>query len=482
MKAEDGRVDVEARFGREAWVTAGLAALILACGLVLLGYRFTLPTDGWKVERLGADNAFLYVENVMGAPSGLQPGDQVVAVQSFTEQDRGVPVALQAAWQAGETVMYDIVRDEGELQVPVTLTQWDFGAWLWATARRPAEVARLASGYLLVVIAAVVFWLRPGNPAAGAFLMLNATLTAADMVSATLTYGWPELIDPLARRLTGSVAQSFISGVLLPTMLIRFALVFPRPKAVLARRPWLAAAPAVISLVVVIGSLAANSPASWYWLVASLVLMVVILAHNAVEMRDAVSRAQILWGLGGLIFGFGVLAALLLAGTFNLVEGLGQAHFNVGSALAFTVIGVTLGIAITRYRLFDIEVIIRRTLVYSALTAVLAGVYFGSVLVLQTVVRRVTGGESPVVIVLSTLLIAALAAPLRRRVQATIDRRFYRRKYDAAQTLAAFGASVRDETDLGRLTERLRGVVEETMQPESVGLWLRGKEMKEMGN
>jgi hypothetical protein len=431
---------------------------------------------------LGEEDTFLYVENVMGAPSGLRPGDQVTAVEGLPAWGTAVPAALEAAWQAGSTVLYDIVRDEGELQVPVTLTQWDLGAWLWATARRPAEAARLVSGYLLVVIAAVVFWLRPGNPAAGAFLMMNATLTAADLVSATLTYGWPELIDPLARRLTGSAVQSFILGGLLPTMLVRFALVFPRPKAVLARRPWLAYAPAVISLGVVIGSLAANSPASWYWLVASLVLMVVILAHNAVEMRDAVSRAQILWGLGGLIFGFGVLAALLLAGTFNLVEGLGQAHFDVGSALAFTVIGVTLAIAITRYRLFDIEVIIRRTLVYSALTAVLAGVYFGSVLVLQGVMRGVTGEGSPLVVVLSTLLIAALAAPLRRRVQAAIDRRFYRRKYDAAWTLAAFGASVRDETDLERLSERLRDVVEETMQPESVGLWLRGKEMKEMGN
>jgi hypothetical protein len=134
---------------------------------------------------------------------------------------------------------------------------------------------------------------------------------------------------------------------------------------------------------------------------------------------------------------------------------------------------LSLGIAMLRSRLWDIDVIIRRTLVYSALTGLLAGVYFGSVLALQTVLRGMTGEETPLVIVLSTLLIAALAAPLRRRVQAWIDRRFYRRKYDAARTLAAFGEQARDETDLGRLSERLRGVVEETMQPESVGLWLR---------
>jgi hypothetical protein len=473
MKLEGWRMDAEAKFGRGAWLTAGLAALILAWGLVVLAYRFTLPTDGWKVETLGTDNTFLYVENVMGAPSGLRPGDQVTAVEGFAAWGTAAPAALAAAWQPGRTVRYEAQRDGEATQVPVTLTRWELGRWLWATARRPAEAARLASGYLLVVIAAVTFWLRPGNPAAGAFLILNATLTASDMVSATLTYGWPELIVPLARRLTGSTVQSFVLGVLVPMALIRFALVFPRPKAVLARRPWLAYVPAVIGLVVMIASVPAASPAPWYWLLVSMVLMLAILAHNVVEMRDAVSRAQMLWGLGGILFGFGVLGLLLIAGTFNLVEGLGQAHFDVGSALAFTVMGATLGVAITRYRLFDIEVIFRRTLVYSVLTGLLALVYFGSVLVLQAVLRGVTGEGSALVIVLSTLLIAALAAPLRRRVQAWIDMRFYRRKYDAARTLAAFGAQARDETDLGQLSERLRAVVEETMQPESVGLWLR---------
>ena len=97
------------------------------------------------------------------------------------------------------------------------------------------------------------------------------------------------------------------------------------------------------------------------------------------------------------------------------------------------------------------------------------------ILILQSVLRGLTGGESPLVIVLSTLLIAALAAPLRQRVQQVIDRRFFRRKYDAARTLAAFGAQARDETDLGRLSDRLTGVVQETMQPAHVDLWVRDK-------
>jgi hypothetical protein len=132
-----------------------------------------------------------------------------------------------------------------------------------------------------------------------------------------------------------------------------------------------------------------------------------------------------------------------------------------------------LGIAILRYRLWDIDVIIRRTLIYSVLSAVLGVAYLGSVLVLENVFRALTGqGQSPLVVVLSTLAIAALFGPIRTRVQAGIDRRFFRKKYDGARTLAGFGASVRDETDLDRLSERLVGVVDETLRPDRVSLWL----------
>src|SRR5207248_5311817 len=115
---------------------------------------------------------------------------------------------------------------------------------------------------------------------------------------------------------------------------------------------------------------------------------------------------------------------------------------------------ITIGLAILRYRLFDIDVIIRRTLVYALLTGLLALAYFGSVLVLQNFFSALTGQrQSTLVAVLSTLVIAALFGPLRTRAQAVIDRRFYRRKYDVAQTLAAFGSEMRDETNLGQLSE-----------------------------
>ena len=147
------------------------------------------------------------------------------------------------------------------------------------------------------------------------------------------------------------------------------------------------------------------------------------------------------------------------------------------SALAFTVpllgLPVATGVAILKYRLYDIDVVINRTLVYGTLTATLAATYFGGVVLLQGAFRALTGQETQLAVVASTLLIAALFGPLRRRVQAFIDRRFYRRKYDAARTLQDFSAKLREETDLESLSGELLSVVRRTVQPAYASLWLR---------
>ena len=134
---------------------------------------------------------------------------------------------------------------------------------------------------------------------------------------------------------------------------------------------------------------------------------------------------------------------------------------------------IAIGVAILRYRLWDVDIVIRKTLVYAVLTALLALVYFGSIAILQGVVTAVSGQSSTIVIVLSTLAIAALFSPLRRRIQDTIDHRFYRKKYDAAQVLAAFAATARDEPDLEKLAAELMTTVGTTMRPSHLGLWLQ---------
>jgi hypothetical protein len=138
-------------------------------------------------------------------------------------------------------------------------------------------------------------------------------------------------------------------------------------------------------------------------------------------------------------------------------------------------IAVAVGFAILKYRLYDIEVVINRTLVYGSLTAILATFYFGSVVTLQYLFSLLTGQGNTLAIVASTLAIAALFNPLRRRIQGFIDRRFYRRKYDAAMILEGFGTKLRDQTDLERLCEDLGEVVDETMQPAHLSVILRSE-------
>jgi hypothetical protein len=136
-------------------------------------------------------------------------------------------------------------------------------------------------------------------------------------------------------------------------------------------------------------------------------------------------------------------------------------------------IPIATGMAILRYRLYDIDRIINRALVYGSLTATLVAVYFGAVVVLQRLFVMLTGEKSTLAVVASTLIIAVMFNPLRRRTQFFVDRRFYRRKYDAAKTLQAFSTRLRDETDPDALSNDLVGVVKETMQPVHVSLWLR---------
>ena len=141
--------------------------------------------------------------------------------------------------------------------------------------------------------------------------------------------------------------------------------------------------------------------------------------------------------------------------------------------LSFTGIPVAVGFAVLKYRLYDIDLLINRALVYGSLSATLALVYFGGIVVLQRLFVVLTGQQSTLAVVASTLLMAALFSPLRRRIQRFIDRRFYRKKYDARKTLEAFSTKLREGTDLDALSNDLVGVVRETMQPAHVSLWLR---------
>jgi hypothetical protein len=207
---------------------------------------------------------------------------------------------------------------------------------------------------------------------------------------------------------------------------------------------------------------------------------VVILVWSQVYRYRTVSspeqRRQTKWVVFGTTLGVAGTFPSQLPLDLGLVGGdtpLVLLILNMGFTLSFLLVPLSISVAVLRSHLFDIDVLINRTLVYGLLTAMLIGLYFGSIVVLQRVFVGLTGEQSTLAVVASTLAIAAVFNPLRGRIQSFIDRRFYRRKYDARKTLEAFSAKLRDETDLNALSNDLVGVVRETMQPTYVSLWLR---------
>jgi hypothetical protein len=217
------------------------------------------------------------------------------------------------------------------------------------------------------------------------------------------------------------------------------------------------------------GPLTIMNSVSGLLLIPSAALAVVAVISRFWRSRG-VQREQLKW----VAYAAVLMALCILLGSIIL-------NNDLGFAVGFSLIPLGAGAAILRNRLYDINVIINRTLVYGTLTVLLAALYFGCVVGAQTVLQALTGqrGAPPAwLIVATTLVIAALFNPLRRRIQAFIDHRFYRRKYDAAKTLAAFSATLRTETDLDQLSAHVVSVIDETMQPAHVSLWLRAPDRR----
>jgi len=213
----------------------------------------------------------------------------------------------------------------------------------------------------------------------------------------------------------------------------------------------------------------------WTFLLLSFVALSAVSLFVRFRHAERMERDQIKW-------------LLVASALFSVVYAVSFVTSEIGGfiddllvfirSLSIALLPIAIAFAILRYRLYDIDLIIRKTVQYGVVTAVLALIYFGTIILLQSLVGQATGEQSPIVIVLSTLLIAAMFNPLRRRVQTAVDRRFYRQKYDAQQVLAQFAITARDETDIETLQVELLRVVQDTLQPESVSVWIKPEKGK----
>jgi hypothetical protein len=328
------------------------------------------------------------------------------------------------------------------------------------------------------VIGFIIFWRRSDDWFAllAAFCLVMDNITYPGTPASVLAVVYPALTMP-------TTLMSFLGQI----SLIFFFLLFPNGQFV-PRWIGLIMLPSIIHIVAfVLPPTLPFSESNWpVWLdePISFVGYGIILFSQIYRYRCVSTPAQrqqtkwVVFAIVIIVTGFMVFAPLFSATGIDHGDTPYYMIVQLAYPLLFLLLPICTSIAILRYRLYDIDTVINRTLVYGLLTGILAAIYFGLIFGLQFLLRGIINSHNEIAIVISTLAIAALFQPLRFRMQRLIDRRFYRRKYDAARTLAAFSATLRNEVDLHPLSEHLIAVVEETMQPTHVSLWFSKDEQR----
>jgi hypothetical protein len=362
--------------------------------------------------------------------------------------DNRLPAAAGAQWLAAGATMEQYAALMTALTLALALVC--FGMAIFLLWRRPRD--RMAVFVALM------------------FILLGATFGDGD-----------DLVGQQVTGLTGLIELINQGGFGLFPVLF---LTFPDGRFVPRWSRWLALAILLISLAG-LSAVGVAIPDPLYYLILPVWALAgpVSQVYRYRRISNPVQRQQIKWIATGSVLAMtgyaGTAVAGVLAGVPNETGPLAIMAVQIGVYFFIALIPITIAIGVLRYRLWDIDVIVRKTLVYTILTVLLAAVYFGTIIVLQTVFASVTGEQSPVVIVISTLVIAALFSPLRGRVQSVIDRRFFRQKYDADQVLAHFAEHARDEVEVEALERELLAAIQETVRPEQISIWLKGADERE---
>jgi hypothetical protein len=465
------------------WLVLVLAVsgLGLALGVAFVWLHVTGPSDGARMppgKRTWVHGGVV-VSLLATGPGGLASGDVVVAVDGRPmrawQQGLVAPHAPHPRWQVGQTVTYTVQRHGQLLDVPVRLRS---SSWRGLLQQGWSMLL-----YLLVfaVVGTYVVVRRPADRAAKVLFVSTSTLLAANLV---WSFGL-QVTD-----ITGGVGfwlsttMALVVNPICWAGFLHFVLLFPRVHPLLAGRGWIIPSLYLAAVSCSLASLAvfrALTPGTLDWLqpwglgsstviLGYMALIVVVLWSNLRAPLGAVAHQQLRWiVLAGLVAGGGDLLLWILPASV-----LGHPVISLNAlGLVLLPIPLALAVAILRYHVFDIDVLINRAMVYGTLTAILGLGYAGLVLVLGQLFGGIATQPPSWTVAGATLAVAALFQPARRRIQAVVDRRFNRRKYDTARTIEAFAARLRDEVDLDALSAELLAVVDQTMEPTRVSLWLR---------
>jgi hypothetical protein len=458
-------------------LVAALVILLLLPGLAFIGLRLSLPGDASApvIDFQESKNGALVVRPLSPDPQGLQNGDIVTAIQGRAiDQHLEDLYSSQGSARPAGQIEYTVLRGERTLQLEVPLT-----AYPLAYLMKENWSIYIYLIYLELV-SIILFILRPRLASAQLFFVVGSLI-----FSSGLTY-FPGLrIDDLLYRwqvtlyLIGAVV---LYGFILAT-LVHFSLMFPKPHPLLVRKPgrvlwiylgvWL---PLILYLALHWTAVASHAGRialvvqCTTFMSAIYFPLLLLTTYSSYRTGNVREKRQLRWLLWGLMI------SLIPYLVFTVAPSLLGSDFHIANpllGLLWCTVPTSFAIAVLRERLFDIDLIIRRTLIYTVLTVTLGAVYFSSILLLQWIFRVFTGqNQPPLATVLSTLMIAALFTPLRRRIQGDIDQRFYRSKYDAEKMLKVFALTVRNEVELEKLTESMLAVVKETMEPQSLSLWI----------
>jgi len=363
--------------------------------------------------------------------------------------------------------------------IPAYVLTFGKTVWMGAPVEAPAGlvfaldllgvVASVTAVLVCLILAGVLFWRKSADWMVmfiSSYLLVYAIVLAGPLERLEAFYpGWP------------SLAVDVFQPLFFTTPTIALIVLFPDGRFIPRWTRWL------IYLSIPLTAAMFYMPLFYWWTLVSITVLGAMYGqiYRYRYVSTPTERQQTKWVLFGILLWWLLLVLQSVPYGFALTLPSGDPlpwwvlAGSTGWWLALTIVPLSLSIAVLRYRLYEIDLLINRTLVYGSLTVLLALVYFGGVTATQAIFRTLTSQQQQpqLAIVVSTLVIAALFTPLRRRIQVFIDRRFYRSKYDARKTLEGFSARLRDETDLNALGDDLIGLVRETMQPAHVSLWLR---------